>query len=314
MTMSFEKVLGQSRSKRFLQQIGRTGHLPHALLFSGMEGIGKTALAFEFAKLVNCPEFDGLDACDRCASCRKADSGHHPDLLWVRSDGMFIKVDQIRELRRQTRFRPFEGLLEEPPDRHLFILTVLEPQMLLPTIVSRCCHVRLQPLEDELIRDHLVARLDIPAPVARDVTRLCGGSLERARWLTEDGRLAHWKEVLETAQRLRRLSFFDLFDLTARWALKKEDLEQDLECIKLWVRDLVLCRLSDSEASTFDLDDDLRRIARNLDAEDLFSLYDTIEQALQRFRLNANRQLTLEGVCLAIKDILNGQGSRNTLS
>lgn len=337
MTMSFEKVLGQSRSKRFLQQVARTGHLPHALLFSGMEGIGKTALAFEFAKLVNCLEFDGLDACDRCASCRKADSGHHPDLLWVRSDGMFIKVDQIRELRRQTRFRPFEGrrrviiladaqnlreeagnallkLLEEPPDRHLFILTVLEPQMLLPTIVSRCCHVRLQPLEDELIRDHLVARLDIPAPVARDVTRLCGGSLERARWLTEDGRLAHWKEILETAQRLRRLSFFDLFDLTARWALKKEDLEQDLECIKLWVRDLVLCRLSDSEASTFDLDDDLRRIARNLDAEDLFSLYDTIEQALQRFRLNANRQLTLEGVCLAIKDILNGQGSRNTLS
>ncbi len=35
----------------------------------------------------------------------------------------------------------------------------------------------------------------------------------------------------------------DFFPLTAQWAKGSEDLEQDLECIKFWIRDLVLSRL-----------------------------------------------------------------------
>ena len=52
--MALKDVLGQERAKRFLKQLLHLGKLPHAVLFSGMEGIGKVTLAREFAKLLNC--------------------------------------------------------------------------------------------------------------------------------------------------------------------------------------------------------------------------------------------------------------------
>ncbi len=54
--MALENVFGQERAKRFLRQLQRLGKLPHALLFSGMAGVGKVTLAREFAKAPQLPE------------------------------------------------------------------------------------------------------------------------------------------------------------------------------------------------------------------------------------------------------------------
>ena len=63
--------------------------VPHALLFHGAEGIGKRTTALVFAKALDC-EKGGADACDACPSCRKIDSGNHPDLIVVEPEGQFI--------------------------------------------------------------------------------------------------------------------------------------------------------------------------------------------------------------------------------
>ena len=96
--MAFRDVSGQERAKRFLKRLLLQEKVPHAILLSGMKGVGKTALAQEFAKLLNCLHPQDLDACDACASCLKMRGGFHPDLLWIRSEGAFIKLDQIRNL------------------------------------------------------------------------------------------------------------------------------------------------------------------------------------------------------------------------
>ncbi|MDY0042014.1 MAG: DNA polymerase III subunit delta' [Desulforhabdus sp.] len=329
--MSLREVPGQTRAKRFLSQLKRVGHVPHALLFSGMAGIGKTAVAREFAKAMNCSSAEDWDACDHCMSCRKIDQGVHPDLTWVTSDGAFIKLDQIRDLRKRVRFRPFEGtwrmiviqdaqklrdesanallkMLEEPPGQNIFILLVLEPQMLLPTIVSRCCHVRFQPLADELIEQHLIGTCLIPPDHAKEIARMAEGSIERANWLAEENRILQWREILGNILSLEKMSMIEFFGLTARWAQKSEDLEQDLECIKLWLRDIILSRLINDYRPSLEVDD-VPKGLQIASAQYLFSLYDKIEEAVQNLRGNANKQLTLEGVCLAIKDISHGQGS-----
>lgn len=313
------------RAKRFLKQLVKTGNMPHALLLSGMPGIGKAAVAREFTKLLNCLDPRDLDCCDRCASCRKLDGGHHPDLIWVKSEGAYIKINQIRELKERLQYRPFEGrcrsvviqdaqnlrdeagnallkLLEEPPRHNIIILLVLEPQMLLPTIVSRCCHLRFQPLDDDWIEKHLVHTHKIPPLQAREVTRLAEGSLERAHSLAEGTLLEHWKELLGKVGNLKELPMVDFFSFVNQWAQKGEDLEQDLECIKLWVRDLVFSRLMIDYRPTLEMDSKLRSPARGAPVESLFELYDQIERGIQHLRQNANKQLTLEGVCLAIRE------------
>lgn len=335
--MALKDIPGQSRAKRFLTRLIRSGHIPHAFLFSGMAGIGKEAVAREFAKILNCSDLQGEDCCDRCISCKKIDQGIHPDLLWLESEGAYIKIAQVRSLRDRSRFRPFEGnwrvtvikdaqnlkeeagnallkLLEEPPKNNLFVLLTLEPQMLLSTLVSRCCHVRFQPLEDARIEEHLIRTYEVSPPLAKQLTRLAGGSLERVRWLMETDHIAYWKEILERVQGLSRLSMVDFFPLMARWAKDSEDLEQDLEYLKLWVRDLLLSRLVGEHHQVSDFDVNLgEMISDNIPVENLFRLYDEIEQSQQHLRRNANKQLTLEGVCLTIKDTLYGQGGRNSL-
>jgi DNA polymerase-3 subunit delta' len=91
-------------------------------------------------------------------------------------------------------------------------------------------------------------------------------------------------------------------------------LEQDLECIKLWVRDLVLSRLTPQYRPVIQMDAEMLSKVRDVGVESLFSLYKEIEEALRNLRQNANKQLTLEGFCLAIKDGLYGQGSWNSFS
>lgn len=335
--MALKDVPGQPRAKRFLGKLFESTQVPHALLFSGMEGIGKSALALQFAKLLNCLAPVGHDCCDRCSACLKIENGTHPDLLRIRADGAFIKLDQIRELRSRLRFPPFEGnrrviviensqslreeaanailkLLEEPPGRNVFLVTTLEPQMLLPTIVSRCCHIRFQPLDEETLASLVVARHSATPEKAREVARLAEGSMTRAMWLCDENRVEQWKDTIGRVESLGDIGLLELFPLVAQWVQKSENLEQDLECIKLWMRDVILCRILGNHRPLFDLDGTTLRAAVRSGIDTLFSIYGHIEQALHRLRQNANKILVLEGMCLVIKDSLYGKGCWDSIS
>ena len=335
--MALRDVLGQERAKRFLKRLLVLGKVPHAILLSGMKGVGKIALAREFATLLNCLNPEDFDSCDACASCRKMRDGHHPDLLWVKSEGAYIRLDQIRSLKQRLAFRPFEGkwriviledaqnlreeagnallkLLEEPPKQNLFVLAALEPQMLLPTIVSRCCHIRLQPLEETLIARHLTATHGLASSQAQRIASLAEGSLDRARLLAEPARMAHLNEIMGNVSKLSELSMVEFFPFAAQWAKGTEDLEQDLECIKLWIRDIVLSRLLADYRPMLQIDEGTSKKAQKASVEGLLALFLEIEKAHSHIRQNANKQLTLEGVCLAIKENLYGESRWNSIS
>src|SRR5208283_5658913 len=153
--MALADIAGQKMAMRFLKRLLEKDAVPHAFLFSGMAGTGKFAAAKEFAKALNCMDPQDYDSCGVCSACHKMEEGLHPDVVQIRSDGVSIKLDQIRELRKRFRFRPFEGkfrvviiqdaqklmepaanailkILEEPPKANIFILLATESQMLLP--------------------------------------------------------------------------------------------------------------------------------------------------------------------------------------
>jgi DNA polymerase-3 subunit delta' len=146
---------------------------PHALLIHGPRGLGKHALALNFAQALLCesPLPDGM-ACGRCPGCRYASAGQHPDLMRLELaqfdaeeaefkavDGItidrvrtlieFVQLTSHRQRAKVAVIAPAERMntaaanallktLEEPPTGTYLILVSSEPGRLPPTIVSRC--------------------------------------------------------------------------------------------------------------------------------------------------------------------------------
>lgn len=77
--MSFDSVLGQERAKQVLRRAIRADRLPHALLLTGPDGVGKAALALALARAVNCAR-RGEEPCDVCPSCHRIQTLTHPDV------------------------------------------------------------------------------------------------------------------------------------------------------------------------------------------------------------------------------------------
>jgi DNA polymerase III delta' subunit len=161
----WKDIYGHTQQVELLKSYSASDRIPHAFLFYGPAGTGKTRVAREFFMAVNCLEHRG-DACKRCKSCLKVIAGGHPDLVELNPLARWIKVDEMRDVLAEVGFKPFESrmkfviiepaeslnressnallkTLEEPPPNTLIVLVSHRPKLLLPTILSRCQAVRL---------------------------------------------------------------------------------------------------------------------------------------------------------------------------
>ncbi len=114
--MMWPRVIGQERVKRNLLGALKTGRLAHAYLFYGNDGVGKDAMALEFARVLHC-ETGNEKACGRCASCLRMNALEHPDVKFVvalpvgkgekSDDGPLAKLGEpeIRTIQEQLRLK-----------------------------------------------------------------------------------------------------------------------------------------------------------------------------------------------------------------
>lgn len=180
--------------------------LPHALLLSGPNGVGKTTLALDLAAALLCRAGTGEDGpCRACRGCRMVEHGNHPDLhrLAPSGAGLVIPIggrDErgVRELVHELAYLPVEGgarvaivesadrmtedaqtaflkTLEEPPAGTTIILCADEEERLLPTIRSRCARVRLGPMGSRDIEAILGEQGVADAPTAARLGRITDG-------------------------------------------------------------------------------------------------------------------------------------------
>ena len=109
MAVTFSEILGQETAKIFFKQVLASQKIPHAYLFTGIPGIGKTSTAMAFAMALNCREPAEFNGCGHCPSCRQLMGGNFPDFISIRPEGQNILIEQIKGLNRSLSFAPMSG-------------------------------------------------------------------------------------------------------------------------------------------------------------------------------------------------------------
>src|SRR4051812_16148597 len=198
--MPFRDISGHTRQLELVAAAARRGTLPPSLIFARSEGVGKRLAAIALAQILNC-QAPGDDACGKCAACTRIARNVHADVLIVQpGETGAIKLDQVRDAIERTGYRPFEGrrrviivdqademlseaqnallkTLEEPPSTSVFVLVTSRPDVLLPTVRSRCQKLRFGRLPASEIAAVLIAKHDYSAADAHAAAAAADGSI-----------------------------------------------------------------------------------------------------------------------------------------
>lgn len=277
--MSFEDIKGQDHAVKFLKTAIKNGKMAHAYIFVGPRGCGRSSLARNFAKAVNCEDSENAP-CEACPTCRKIDKGIHPDVKWIKKDekASEIKIEQMRDLQGRIILKPYEAkckiyvivgaelmnieaansflkTLEEPPANSLLILITERPKDLLPTIVSRCQMVRLRPL-----------------PIAEPVSILT--------------------DVLEE---------FSSGEYAENYtAANRNELLGKLNVLAGWYRDLMVFKFTGEQRLLIYRDklNDIRESAPTYEVGELIRIFESVSGTKQKIESNVNPKLALSAMRL----------------
>lgn len=202
--MPFRDLAGHRQLLELIAGAASRGTLPQSLIFAGPDGVGKRTAALALAQVLNCSAPKGLDACGVCGSCTRIARLVHADILLVEpGDTGAIKVDQVRDASERTAYRPFEGrrrvvivddadtmlpeaqnallkTLEEPPAASMFVLVTSRPDLLLPTVRSRCQRLRFGPLATDEVASVLIESHGFSTSEAQAAAAAADGSVGAA--------------------------------------------------------------------------------------------------------------------------------------
>ena len=211
--MPFTEIEGHAPLFQLLARAVARESLPPSLIFAGPDGVGKKMAAVALAQLLNCLAPAPGDACGACASCRRIARRVHADLLVIEpGDTGSIKVEQVRDAVERTAYRPFEGrrrmviidtadalvipaqdallkTLEEPPPASVFVLVTSRPDVLLPTVRSRCQRLRFGRLAPAAVAAVLMARHEYSEADAYAAASVSDGSVGAALEGGTEGRV-----------------------------------------------------------------------------------------------------------------------------
>jgi DNA polymerase III subunit delta' len=291
--MSLSAVKSQDRAIAALEAALSRGHVHHAWLFHGPDGVGKELAAFGLAQALTCPEKPDV-GCGTCASCRRIEKRNHPDVtimmpedelvrrgLAGRSDfdhtpSRDIRIEQVRQLQERLAFRALEAktkvailvtahamnppaqnallkTLEEPPKDTVLILVSSAPDKLLPTIRSRCAKAAFGPLPIEFLTERLMAGKKGVDEVTARQAAAMAAGSLARAMAFDVDALAERKSIIERYEALDPQDARGWLTLAETLAEDRATAELALDVLQVWLRDVAAARVDGATLVNGDL-------------------------------------------------------------
>jgi DNA polymerase-3 subunit delta' len=236
----------------------KTQGMTHSWLFTGPPGSGRSNAAVAFAAALLCEK----GGCATCINCTSVIDGSHADIELIRTEGLSIKVDEVRELITRTSWSPSVGnyrvvviedadrltesaanallkVIEEPGARTVWLLCAPTLTDVIPTIRSRCRHLSLRTPSVEAVAELLIKRDGIDPNLAKFAASAAQGHIGRAKYLATN------QEVRKTREKILNIPFTvkdlssafvaanNLLELAKELALSESEIRDEVELTKL---------------------------------------------------------------------------------
>jgi DNA polymerase III subunit delta' len=326
--MPWDEIQGQERAQRLLRRAIEGGHLHHAYLLAGAEGVGKELLARLVAQACNCEQPEALRPCGTCPACAAIARGTYTDVFWVRPQSELvargllnkgdlesapsreIRVDEVRQLARRLSFALTRGrrkvAIVAPADalneraQNALLKTLEEPPADTTFFLVTANPDQLLPtVRSRCARLNLVPleaaiiekRLlaqGVPQAAAAARAARAEGSLARALALTAEEIAAHDDLLARLEGTLHAPDEREALDLAEELA-EREPALQAAEALFERTRELLVAQARGAPAP--------------LPPARLLRQHDLCKEALEALEQNGNARLQLERLLLSLREL-----------
>ena len=325
----YGEIIGHEQIISYFVKAISSNKVNHAYIIDGPELSGKKLLAEAFAMQLQCEE--NLDEpCMECSSCKRALTHNHPDIIYVQHEKPnTISVGEIRQfVNSDVSIRPYSGrykiyiideaekmnvqaqnallkTIEEPPSYAILLLLTNHTGGILPTILSRCVKLNVRPVQDELIREFLMKRKEIPDYQADLCVAFAQGNVGRAMLLASSQMFQEIKsEVLSLVKRISRLQMYKMAATVRKLTTYKDSIDEILDLLIIWYRDVLYYKATqDTERLIFKQDIyEIKKQSVEFSYRGLENIFVAIQNARVRLQANVNFDLTLENLLMTLKE------------
>lgn len=327
--INWNDIIGQRQLTDNLRNSLKFNKISHAYMIQGEKLSGKMMTAEIFARALQCEAQEGEKPCNSCRSCRQALNRNHPDIIYVEHEKPnVISVDNIRQqINGDIAIKPYSGVrklyiideaekmnvqaqnallktLEEPPEYAVIILLTTRADAMLQTILSRCIVLNTKPVHEEMIKNYLMQRVQIPDYRAAVCASFARGNVGRAVELASNEEFDHLKtSVISTMKKLNNLEINQMAAEVKRITEEKFDAGDYLDLCLIWYRDVLLYKSCDDKSHIIFKEDmaDIADAAARYSYEGLERIMHAINNAGNRLNVNVNFDLTMELLFMDMK-------------
>lgn len=321
-------IIGQEQMIEHFKSAIEMDKVSHAYIIQGDYDSGKKLMASVFAKALQC-EQKGTEPCNHCTSCLQADTGNQPDIIYVShekpnsigihdvreqingsigikpyiSDYKIYIVDEAEKMTAEAQ-NALLKTIEEPPAYAVIFLLTTNLGKLLPTILSRCVVLNIQPVKDELIKKHLLS-LGVEERQAEFCTAFSMGNVGKAiRVATSEEFNEIKNDCVHMLKYAKDMQVYELIQAVKELTKYKLQIYDYLDFMLMWYRDVLLLKATGNANSLIYQEQysSIRDRGNQSSYEGIQKIIEEIEKAKVRLRANVNFELTIELLWLTIKE------------